>query len=183
MNLFCCKIEYGQNDPVLPVGAKIDTEIYLEVVKRLYCPTSLDASKLSFEEVRQLSIQPISTMARTKHPTQWMPPKSALLQVAKLINCQIAYLFSVGNPNSKLPDFLTLGPFKKDVDGLSYDLGPDVKIDNVQEILTIPIDDLKSSVGVAKLSKRKRKLSTPSTPQSKKISRPLVSTLKASSKS
>ena len=36
----------------------INENVYLDVIKRLYCPVSLEHSVLTLDEVRQLSIKP-----------------------------------------------------------------------------------------------------------------------------
>ena len=38
-------------------SVNFNTEIYTEFIEHLYCPKMYDPSKLTFEEVRQMSIQ------------------------------------------------------------------------------------------------------------------------------
>ena len=90
---------------VKPVIGTVNEEIYFEIVKRLYCPSSIDADAVSLDAVRQMSIKLPSKQVR--HPTSWMPPRSALLKVIQLVNWQLAYLLSVSKANANLPDFST----------------------------------------------------------------------------
>ncbi|CAC5362524.1 unnamed protein product [Mytilus coruscus] len=81
------------NEPALEkLTGILSEDLYLEIVKRLYCPQNIKSELLSLDEVRQISIKPPGKPI--KHPKLWMPPKSALKQVLKLINCQIAYLLT-----------------------------------------------------------------------------------------
>lgn len=67
----------------------IDEETYIYVMKCFFCPKSYDPSKLSFDEVRQLSVRLPGKEVRSRD--NWMPHLSALRQVIKLINSQISY--------------------------------------------------------------------------------------------
>lgn len=129
----------------------------------------------------RFSIQPIAVNAKIKHPTYWMPPKSALEQFVKLINCQITYLFMLGKPDAKLPDFSSLGPFQKDSGGnIAYDLGPEVGINNLNEVLSDSYENLKHAINQAKKVRKRKSLPTHCTPKKKKkpMTTPMVSTLK-----
>ncbi|KAJ8316578.1 hypothetical protein KUTeg_005868 [Tegillarca granosa] len=127
------------------------TSIKQEVVKRLYCSDSLDVNKLSFEHVRQFSIQPIAVNAKIKHPTYWMPPKSALEQFANLM------------PNYQT--FYHLGHSKKDSDGnIAYDFGPEVRINNLND----SYKNLKHAIKQAKKVRKRKSLPTHCTPKKKK---------------
>ena len=50
-----------------------------------------------------------------KQPSAWMPPKTALLKVKQLINCQIAYLLKVSRPDAPLLNFMSYDCLKKTV--------------------------------------------------------------------
>ena len=76
-----------------PISGNLNEEIYLNIVKKLYCPCNLQPDVLRLECVRQISIKPPGKPHR--HPKSWMPPVTALKNVANLINCQIAYLLTL----------------------------------------------------------------------------------------
>lgn len=85
----------------------INENIYVDVIKRLYCPVNLQHSALTPDEVQQLSIQPPNKDFR--HPQSWMPPVSALQTLAKLIQCQIDYFLTCWDHGALMPDFLSYG--------------------------------------------------------------------------
>ncbi|CAG2244896.1 unnamed protein product [Mytilus edulis] len=120
------------NEPALekPTGI-LSEDLYLEIVKRLYCPQNINSELLSLDEVRQISIKPPGKPIR--HPKLWMPPKSALKQVLKLINCQIAYLLTTWKHDAVLPDFQKDGCLRKDASGnVHYDFGKDARIEKLR---------------------------------------------------
>ena len=100
-NLF--KFEMQENKRLM----KIIEEQYLEVIKRLYCPSDLNHNDLTFDQIRQLSIKLPNKNFRS--PQQWMPPMSALKRLAALIQCQIDYFLTSWNHSSMLPDFVSYG--------------------------------------------------------------------------
>lgn len=55
------------NEPALekPTGI-LSEDLYLEIVKRLYCPQNINSELLSLDEVRQISIKPPGKQIR--HP-------------------------------------------------------------------------------------------------------------------
>ncbi|CAC5403428.1 unnamed protein product [Mytilus coruscus] len=94
-----------------PISAALNEEVYFEIVKRLYATASIKSEQLSFEAIRQMSIKPPGK--QQKHPKFWIPPKSELIKITKLINCQIKYLFTVWTHDAVLPNFLAEGMFEK----------------------------------------------------------------------
>ena len=162
---------------VKPVIGTVNEEIYFEIVKRLYCPSSIDADAVSLDAVRQMSIKLPSKQVR--HPTSWMPPRSALLKVIQLVNWQLAYLLSVSKANANLPDFSTYQCFRTGSKGIvQYNFGEDVKVENVQALFTLSEDDMKSLMSTASKARKKRPPSTatrPNKPRQRKR-RPVMST-------
>ena len=138
------------------IEGKLNEQWYLDIVKKLYCPLNLIPDKLTFDEVRQISVQPPGKPVR--HPKLWMPPRTALLQLKKLIDCQIAYLLMAGKHDADLPNFLKDGCLKKDVAGsVQFDFGENAKVDNVEDILVLDEKELKlKMINAATCKKRKR---------------------------
>ena len=107
----------------------INADVYVDVIKRFYCPANLRHTELTSEEVRQLSIKPPKKDFR--HPQSWMPPISGLKLLAKLIQCQIDYMLTAWSHDALLPDFLSYGCImRSDAGEITYDMGPDVHVDD-----------------------------------------------------
>ncbi|XP_052103068.1 uncharacterized protein LOC127736539 [Mytilus californianus] len=139
-----------------PISAALNEEVYFEIVKRLYATASIKSEQLSFEAIRQMSSKPPGK--QQKHPKFWMPPKSALIKVTKLINCQIKYLFTVWTHDAVLPNFLAEGCLKKDTTGsIQYDFGDEIQIKNIETTFTIQDDELKRLIDAASISRKREK--------------------------
>lgn len=160
-----------------PVVGTVNEDIFLQVVKQLYCPSNVNADAVEIESVRQMSIkQPYKPI---RHPAAWMPPKSALLKVVQLINCHIAYMMTVSEHGATLPDFSKYECLEKDDKGaVQYNFGTDVKVENVQSLLPLSEDDLKAIMVEASKTRQKRPRSTTTTPVKprRRKRRPLMST-------
>lgn len=110
-------------------GAGVNGNICIDFIKTLYCPRTLDPSKLKFEEMCQLSIKDPKHL-EYKNPVKWMPPKIVLLSFAKISECQNDYLFTVGRQAAVLLDFVRKGCLVLDTDGsFHYHFGDKVKFD------------------------------------------------------
>ncbi|XP_067660602.1 uncharacterized protein [Haliotis asinina] len=151
----------------------IDECLYIQLIKNIYCPPTLNADKLSLEDVRQLSIK----MPRKdfRNPNLWMPPKTALQKIVKLINCHIQYLMTVWNHEADLPDFIASGCLTKHKEGaIEYNLGPDVHCNEVEKLLGKSEREMERVMRDARKQRNKR--SCPETPDKQARKRPLVST-------
>ncbi|XP_070182538.1 uncharacterized protein, partial [Littorina saxatilis] len=136
-------------------SGKLDRDIYLRLIKHLYCPAVYNPENLTATEVRHLSIT--SAKKGYKDPNKWMPPVSALLQVAQLIDLQIQYLFTAGNHSAKLPDFLEHDCFIQDEKGrIRHNFGPERRAEELNELLVLDEEHLKRSLEMAKHNKGKR---------------------------
>ena len=72
------------------------------------------------------------------NPQLWMPPASAMVKVADLVDLQIKYLMTAGKHDAPLPNFMSSGCLRKTSTGeVEYDLGPDVfakyPLNNIQK--------------------------------------------------
>lgn len=74
-----------------------------------------DPSKLTFEEVRQMSLQlPTSKSKEVVRNAQlWMPSKSVIENHSRNVSCLINYYMSAGRHFASLPDFLNEGCLTK----------------------------------------------------------------------
>ena len=150
------------------IDIELNEDVYLSIVKKLYCPRGLNVDSLSIEDVRQISIKYPGKSIR--NPQQWMPPVTALKKVICLVNSHIKYLLTVCKPESDLPDFLSNGGIRQSNEGvIVYDLGPDVRYTNESEILSIEEGQLKEKITAARcVRSRKRNMSiTPSKDEKK----------------
>ena len=110
-------------------------------MKDLYCPAKINPESVSFETVRALSIGKKTAESPsgyvTKDPKRWLPPESAVLRLAELIQLQIDYLLTVGFHEKELPDFLSKNCLKR-IDGrIEYDLGPDAHFEFLDSLPTV----------------------------------------------
>ena len=132
-------------------------EVYLKMIKKLYCPKNLNDALLSMEDVRQMSVK-LPNKNVFKHPQSWMPPESALRKLCRLTQCQIDYLMTSYNHSAELPDFLASGCLLKSNDGdIIYNLGENIHTDDKASLLVIPEDQLTARIDQAKLVKRRSK--------------------------
>ena len=135
----------------------IDEEMYLKLMKKLYCPNNLNEELLSLEEVSQLAIKP-PNKSEFRHPQSWMPPETALKKLCQRTQCQIDYLMTCYDHSADLPDFLSKGCLLKSKDGdVVYDLGENIHTGDKTSLLTIPEDHLSANLIKAKIVQRKSK--------------------------
>ena len=155
------------------VNGSVNTNVYLDIVKRLYCPNNINPATVSLNEVQQLTIKRPGKEMR--NPKSWMPPKSALEKMAKLVECQLQYLTTVWKHDADLPNFLEKGCLLKSGDGkITYNFGENIKVDNPDDVVTMTDDAKKSLLKNA----RKRPRSNHGTPTKvrKPKCRPKIST-------
>ena len=123
----------------------LNEDIYIRMIKKLYCPKTLDETKLTFEEVRQLSIKLPGKEIR--NPQLWLPPLSAIKKVACLIKSHTEYLMTVCKPEADLPDFIGNGGLRKTKDDeIIYDFGEEVRYNTEKELLKLPDTSLQERV-------------------------------------
>ena len=132
----------------------INCNVYVEIIKKNYCPANLQHTKLTAEEVRQLSIKRPNKDFR--HPQSWMPPMSGLKMVAKLVQCQIDYMLTVWCHESLLPDFKSYGCImRSDAGEIIYDMGPDMHVEDKDSLLILSDTEMETAIGRAKVVKVK----------------------------
>jgi hypothetical protein len=124
-----------------------------DFIKTLFCPKSLDAQKLSYDEVRQVSIKPprmrktqtkvkvvtfsfTDGQANVKHPKLSLPPRSCLLKLCTLYDAMMEYLLSLGQHDADLPDF-TITCLMKQGNTVVYDLGDEEHVDSLKRLTNI----------------------------------------------
>ena len=128
-----------ENNKILSVD--FSSNVYKDFMKHVYCPILFNPSSLTYQEVRQISIQipnPKKKEVR-RNPQLWMPPELVVEQLSKNVSCLIQYYLSAGNHSAQLPDFLTNGCLTKTKTGeIEYDFGEHAYISDLQSLLTIP---------------------------------------------
>ncbi|VDI23771.1 Hypothetical predicted protein [Mytilus galloprovincialis] len=134
----------------LITSASIETDIYLDIVKTLYCPANINPTSLD------------ATRVCSK-------------KMAKLVECQLQYLATVWKHDANLPNFLEKGCLVKDSDGnVGYNFGENIKVSDPKEMLELSEDAIKSLMKTAKNRPRSNH-GTP-TKQRKSKCRPKMST-------
>ncbi|CAC5385478.1 unnamed protein product [Mytilus coruscus] len=122
------------------VMAKVDWLLDADIRKRL--------------EIRQLSIKPPNK--DLKHPQNWMPPKSALQQFGKLVQCQLDYFGTIGSHDASLPNFISEGCLSKLDDGsIQIDLGSETFIQDRKSLITIEENTLNEKLRECQQSEKK----------------------------
>ena len=128
----------------------INLNTLLDIMKALYCPKNKDHRNLSYEDVRQLTIMKRSVIAKDvmssdamnsqyRNPQQWLPPDSAIQAFAQLVDLQIEYLDTVGNPEACLPNFVSKSVLRKSSTGeIEYDFGTESYMPSL-EVLISPV--------------------------------------------
>ena len=111
------KVERNRQTCVIE-RVELNEEIYLSILKKIYCPRHLCHEKLGYEEIRQISIK--LPKKQTKDPPKWLPPLSAIKKVMCLIQSQIDYLLTVCKPEADLPDFIGNGGLRRTKGEISY---------------------------------------------------------------
>ena len=165
------KFTYTSSDKA--VACTVSEDVYLMLLKTLYCPSNLNCDIFTMKEVRQLSIK-LPNRSEFRHPQSWMPPESALKNLCRLTQCQADYLMTAGDHSAELPNFVERGCLIKSNDGhVAYNLGNDTYTREKKLLLEIPEDELSAKMKEAKVSKSKTKkrglLVTPSKmPKSKR---------------
>ena len=170
-------LDIGRDDDGIPVRATVNNSVFVNYIKHVYCQSINDPQKLSFEALRQSTIK-MPRQSRFKPPNHWLPPKHALHQLALLLECQVEYLFTAWQPDTKVPNFAAKGCLKVNDDGfVQYDLGEEVRVEKQEELLVLTDEELNNSL---KASRRKptghtAKRGTQETPQKRiKIKRQLI---------
>ena len=165
------------DDDGIPVSATVNTSVFVEYIKHVYCQSTNDPQKLSFEALRQSTIK-MPGQSRFKPPNHCLPPKHTLHQLALLLECQVEYLFTAWHPDTKVPNFAAKGCLKVNNDGfVEYDLGEEVRVEKQEDLLVLNDKELKHSL---KASRKKQtqdtaKRGTQDTPQKRrKIKRRLI---------
>lgn len=122
---------------------ELNKDVFAETIKCLYCPKNKDANSLTFEDIRSYTMRltkqdtAITPTSALRNPQLWMPPRSAIDQLADIVNLQILYLLTAGDHAAPLPDFLAYSCLKKSTTGeIEYDFGHESRI-NVTNLLNI----------------------------------------------
>ena len=151
---------------------KLSLNNYILLIKLLYCPKNLNVTTNSFEEIRSATMYKKSKTKKIvyKPAQRWMPPESALEHLAELVQLQIEYLKSLGNPKAFLPNFLAKSCLKKTSTGqVEYYFGPDSHMSLPMDIEHTPKTPMKMKKRMSvttpqKGDRRKRKPKATSTP-------------------
>jgi len=134
----------------------INKETLLTFLKYLYCPNSLDPERLTYDEVRQLTIKPpksqqkgshrsetttftfVDGQIHVRHPNKWLIPASCAERLASLYDSMLIYLQGLGKHDACLPDFRVTCLTPKG----QYDLGPESRVHSLKDLLTLQEDQL-----------------------------------------
>ena len=158
---------------------QVNQELYLNLIKALYCPKYLQPEAFTYAEVRQISVQ---VPCKKKEPTSfrdpklWMPPSTAVQQICKLVQFQIDYLLTAGVHSANYPDVTSC--FTISNQKATYNFGPDVHVTSPTDILEVPQIILANKMAQNHVQTQKCiALHTPQKGQRRKR-RPLMSTPK-----
>ena len=134
----------------------VDGKTLLDFLKHLYCPSSLNPEKLSYEEVRQMTIKPPHTARNkkkgagtlsfmfvdgqtdVKQPNKWLVPADCAKKLVSLYNAMLQNLAGLGQHDAPLPNFQDTCLTSKD----QYDFGPQSRVQKLQDLLEIPEEEV-----------------------------------------
>ena len=158
----------------------VNKDTYLILTKYLYCSKKFNPDDLTYEEVQRNSMRKgrkvagdietgsLEVTRQCSNPQLWMPPASAMVKVADLVDLQIKYLMTAGKHDAPLPNFMSSGCLRKTSTGeVEYDLGPDV-------FAKCPLNNIQKQSPIKEAAKKRRAMDTPQKGQRKKF--PLTST-------
>jgi hypothetical protein len=141
-------------------------------MKHVYCPNFFNPSSLTYQEVRQMSIQIPNPKKKEmmRNPQLWMPLELVVEQLSKNVSCLIQYYLSAGNHSAQLPDFLTNGCLTKTKTGeIEYDFGEHAYISDLQSLLTIPREELLLKMNANKKTVKRKLTTTPQKGRRRKV--------------
>ncbi|KAH3777823.1 hypothetical protein DPMN_179271 [Dreissena polymorpha] len=99
---------------------------------------------------------------------KWLPPESAVLRLAQLMNLQIKYLETMGIHNATLPNFLQSPCLRKSSAGeIEYDFGPESSfqtLTDLSEFIAPPARNKRLLDNTPQSGKRRKRILT-STPR------------------
>ena len=119
---------------------KMNMDVYVDLMKILYCPKRFGPSTMSFSDVRAATIRksadPVQQSGyKTADPRRWLPPESDVRNLGELIQLQIAYLETAGYHNAEMPNFLSSSCLKRTQTGeVEYYFGPESHFNSVQDL-------------------------------------------------
>lgn len=101
-------VSYKQNQYYL------NSALFTELVKQLYTPKRFRNSRITYEDVRAISIGKVEDSSnisgiKNPDPRKWLPPKSAIEKLSTLIQLKIDYLQTAGTHDAQMPDCLKSG--------------------------------------------------------------------------
>ena len=146
--LFLSKSKYLDGLFSLDANDVTNPDILEDFVKELYCPKKFDVDKLTYEEVRQLSINPIKASKKVsdimtfnftdgqtdlRSPKLWLPPASCVRKLSTLYYAMFRYMAGLGCHEARLPNFKNTCLVKAGEDS-TYDLGPEAMVSSLKDL-------------------------------------------------
>ena len=123
---------------------RLSESVFVDYVQALFCPKALKSSQRTFEEVQEATRE----MTRRSKPNlhdifdstvrdarQWLPPKSAVLKLAELVNLQIDYMDLAGSNDAVMSTIKSASCFKAEDREVEFNFGPDCHITSFQNIV------------------------------------------------
>lgn len=71
------------------------SDIYIDFIKHLYCPKMYEGEKLSYDEVRQMSIKQPTGKCLQRNAQLWMPQKIIIQKLAMNVKCLLQYQITI----------------------------------------------------------------------------------------
>lgn len=164
------KVQHNNNK----IEVEFDSNLYVELMKILYCPKAYNYSELSFEEVRQLTIKvpTIKDTNQNRNPKLWLPASSVLRKLSLNVICYIKYLLTAGTADTRLPNFLSDGCLTKSVSGeIEFELGEEAHVEDISSMILVPPNVLleKNKQTRKKTTSKRKQNETPQKGRRKKL--------------
>ena len=151
----------------------LDSKTFVDFVATLYAKSN--QTDLTFEQIREHTIKKKRSKkllaeqgALVNHPRTWMPPKTAIENLAKLVQFQILYLETAGFHDALLPPFHECPCLEVHNGNVNYNFGPDSHISTLDELVPQVTDKAAMDMTKTKVTtpkKRPKKRTLKYTPQ------------------
>jgi hypothetical protein len=124
---------------VEPSGhVSVNEETLVQFIKWLYTPRKLNAATATFEDVRMSTILATSKQSEktfrmtdipTRSPQSWLPPRTCLIRLAKLVQIVGEYIATAGTHDAHLPNFAKCPCLHLSPERVQYDFGAEASAD------------------------------------------------------
>ena len=140
---------------VTPATVSLNREMFILLVKCLYASKSLDPTTTDYSIIRQQTIRAKESQKKSalgtlvKDPGTWLPPQSATERLAELLDFQIEYLLTAGNPSDPPLNLDNCNCLERRPSrAVAYNFGQEARVSDIGELVTVPITAESTTINV-----------------------------------